>query len=243
VYEKLVIPEPNYAIVWANLGALYQQVGELDKAVSAMSRAAALAPESWQIAVNLGNYEMAVGDTLSAQAAYDQAIRINPDVALMPDLSALNLKHQDLTPPAQVALLLEQGELDEIERVWKDYDPALRNSTQPVIETLIALAHNDRSAAEVALARAVRAIQSETDEIWVHLGRARLARFDGNDELMVTELATIHEMLKRGLFEGDFSNGLIGYVQFLMNTLPRDFLPQVYYPVDDPVLLYLVDQT
>jgi tetratricopeptide (TPR) repeat protein len=243
VYERLVVTEPNYAIVWANLGALYQQVGQSDKAVLAMKQAVMLAPESWQIAVNLGNYEMAVGDTVSAQAAYTQAVQIEPNIVLLPDLAALDLNNQDLSPPAQVAFLLNGGELPQADEIWKDYAPALRNSSQPVIDMLLALARDDRAAAEVALARAERAVQSETDEIWVHLGRARLARFDSDDEMVATELATIREMLKRGLFEGDFSNSLIGYVQFLMNMLPRDFLPQVYYPVDDPVLIYLVDQT
>jgi len=243
VYERFVAAEPNYAIVWANLGALYQQIGALDKAVSAMQQAAMLAPESWQIAVNLGNYETATGDTASAQAAYDQAVRIEPDIILMPDLPELSAANADLSPPAQVALLLQSGDLDQTEQVWKDYVPSLRNSSQPVIDTLLALARGDRDAAEAALAKAERAIQSETDEIWVHLGRARLARFDGDDDVATTELATIRDMLKRGLFEGDFSNSLIGYVQFLMNILPRDFLPQVYYPVDDPVLIYLVENT
>jgi putative inorganic carbon (hco3(-)) transporter len=243
VYEHFVVTEPYYAIVWANLGALYQQVGELDKAVSAMEQAVTLAPESWQIAINLGNYETAVGDTASAQVAYDEALRIEPDIILMPDLSLINTDVVDLSPPAHVVLLLQRGELDQAEEIWKDYAPALRSSSQPVIDALFALTRNDRAAAVSALDRAERAVQSETDEIWAHLGRARLADFDGNDEVVQTELSTIRDMLKRGLFEGDFSNSLIGYVQFLMNILPRDFLPQVYYPVDDPVLLYLIENT
>jgi tetratricopeptide (TPR) repeat protein len=243
VYGKFVVTEPTYAIVWANLGALYWQLGDHDKAISAMQHAVTLAPESWQLAINLGNYEKADGDMVAADAAYHQAVETKPDIILLPELNDLSSPQAGLTPPAQVALLLDQGEVDQAEQIWKGYVPPLRDSSQPIFEMMLALARHDRDAAEAALAKGERAIVSETDEIWVHLGRAKLAQFDGDKAAASNEMNSVNQMLKRGLFEADFSNSLIGYVQFLMNSLPRDFLPQVYYPVDDPVLLHIVHQT
>ncbi|HSS98864.1 MAG TPA: hypothetical protein VLK33_17635, partial [Terriglobales bacterium] len=133
--------------------------------------------------------------------------------------------------------------VDQAEQIWKGYTPPLRNSSQLVFEMMLSLARNNHESAEAALSKAEQASVTENDQIWVHVGRAQLSMFDGDKAAALSEMDTANQMLKRGLFEADFSDSLIGYVQFLMNSLPRDFLPQVYYPVDDPVLLHIIHQT
>jgi putative inorganic carbon (hco3(-)) transporter len=249
VYERLVVREPFYAVVWSNLASLYWQVGEQEKGVEAMRRAVELAPLSWQLAVNLGNYETALDHTVNAQAAYEQALELYPDISLITDLKAAVLRQSvlsvdnELSIPAQVVTLLDHGEVEQAQEVWAQ-NPQPKWAGSYIIDALLALAEDNRESAELVLAEAERVIVSKTDRAWVLLGWARLAAYDGETATMTEQLQAAQENLKKGVFEGDFVDGLsIAYAQFLRLGFPRQFLPQVYYPVDDPVLLHLLAGT
>jgi tetratricopeptide (TPR) repeat protein len=55
-YRRFLEMEPYHAASWANLGALYWQLDQEAEAIAAMKRAVELAPHSWQLAFNLGDF-------------------------------------------------------------------------------------------------------------------------------------------------------------------------------------------
>jgi len=243
VYKRFIAGEPDYAIVWANMASLQWGLGERDAGFESMRRAVTLAPESWQLAVNLGNYATELGETEVAQQAYEQAVTLFPDITLLPELEQFWRDDLNLSIPAQVVTLLDSGQVDEAAQVVAE-NPLPEYTSKYVIDVLLALAQDNRVEAENALAIAEEVIMNEADRQWLHIGRAGLARFDGDDEVAQSELDAVRELLKRGTFEGDFVEGInVALAQFLRNGFPRQFLPQVYYPVDDPVLLYLLNNT
>lgn len=242
-YQQFIARDPYYAIAWANMAALQWQLDERDDAFQSMQRAVTLAPESWQLAVGLGLYADALAKTDVAQTAYQQAVTTFPDSVLMPELEAFRRDDLELTVPARVGLLLSGGRTDEAGQVWSD-NPQSGSSSKYVIDALLALAKNDRSGAEEVLVYAEDVVGNKADRAWMYVGRARLAQFDSDNDLATTELDKAREQLQRGPFEADFVFGInIGLAQFLRNSFPRQFLPQVYYPVDDPVLIYLIENT
>ncbi len=82
-----------------------------------MRRAVDLAPESWSLLYRYGVYAEAAGDDATARQAYQAALDLGHDVALIPGWGDSPLR-RDLTPPeselsdfAQTLLLLERGEI------------------------------------------------------------------------------------------------------------------------------------
>ena len=243
IYQKFISQEPDYAIVWANMAALQWGLGERDVGFQSMQRAVTLAPQGWQLAVNLGQYADALGKTDVAQQAYQQAVEAFPDIVLLPGLEPYRRDDLKLTIPARVVALLGDGMVEEAAKVWAE-NPQPDSAEKYGIDALIALAKGDRSGAENALSKAGLVVFSESDKEWLYVGQARLAQFDGDAVTAKNKLDATHELLKRTTFEADFYEGIsIGLAQFLQNSFPRQFLPQVYFPVDDPVLLYVVDKT
>jgi tetratricopeptide (TPR) repeat protein len=243
VYEQFVSREPDYAIVWANLAALQWGLGDRDTGFQSMQRAVTLAPEGWQLAVNLGQYADALGKTDVAQQAYEQAIAVYPDIMLLPELEKFRRDDPKLTIPARVVLLLGEGEVEQAVTIWAENLPA-GSASKYVIDALLAIAQQDRAGAEDALSEAAEVANGDTDQEWLHIGRARLAQLDGDADTAKTELDATRELLKSSVFEGDFVDCIsVAYAQFLRLGFPRQFIPQVYFPVDDPVLLYVVDKT
>lgn len=249
VYERFLSREPGYAIAWANLAALQWQLGEREAGVEAMRRAVELAPESWQLAVNLANYEQGLGNRDAANAAYDHVIKIYPDAVLFPDLPELSVRQlisstqNQLSVPGQVVQLLNNGQLQFAQQAWAE-NPQPGSTIKYVIDALLALAEDNRTAAEDALAKAARVAGSALDDAWLGVGRARLARFDGDDAEAERQLEGVHTALTKDTLDGDFRDGLsIAYAQFLRIGIPRQFLPQLYYSTSDPVLINLLENT
>ena len=142
-----------------------------------------------------------------------------------------------------MVLLLSEDKTNEAAQVWSD-NPQPGSSSKYVIDALLALTQDDRSSAEAALTFAEQVAVKEADWAWLYAGRVRLAYFDGENDLADHELEMTRQQLVRDPFETDFVFGInIALAQFLRNGFSRTFLPQVYYPVDDPVLLYLIENT
>jgi putative inorganic carbon (hco3(-)) transporter len=242
-YQQFLALDPNYAIVWANMAALQWQLDERDVAFESMEQAVKLAPESWQFAIGLGLYADMLANTEVAQTAYQQALTVFPDSVLLPELEAFRSDNLELTIPARVVLSLSEGKIDEAGRMWSDnLQPG--TSSKYVIDALVALAQDDRSGAQTALIVAEEVAVSDTDWAWLYVGRARLARFNGENYVADGELEMARQQLVRDPFDADFVYGInIALAQFLRNGFSRTFLPQVYYPVDDPILLYLIENT
>jgi putative inorganic carbon (hco3(-)) transporter len=242
-YQKFLELDPYYAIVWANMAALQWQLDERDAAFESMEQAVKLAPQSWQLAVGLGFYADAMAKTEFAQISYQQALTIYPDSVLLPELAIFRSDDLKLTIPARVVLLLDEGKIDEAAQVWSD-NPQPVSLPKYVIDTLVALAQNDRSGAQTALSAAEESAVSDIDKAWLYIGQASLAQFDGDNDVAAAELEMTRQQLTRDTLDVDFEFGInIALAQFLRNGFSRTFLPQVYYPADDPVLLYLIENT
>lgn len=249
VYDQFIALNPEYAIVWANKAALHWQLGEQEAGLGAMRTAVELSPLSWQLAVNLGNYEDALGNTEAALLAYDRAIQLSPDIVLMPDLEQVALRQtvmsteNPLSIRAQVVNLLDNGQVEQAKVLWVENAPS-GSTSKYVIDMVLALAEGDRDGAQTALESAVQVAASRVEQTWALVGQARLAQFDGDDEAAEGYISAARENLRRGVFDADYVGGLsIAYAHFLRLGFPRQFIPQVYYPVDDPVLLHLLEGT
>ncbi len=251
-YQQLIARDPANALAYANMASLYRFLGDSQEAVDAMGEALERAPESWQFALNLARYAEAAGDQNVSILAYDRLLREYPDAALYPELEALNTRRLvssaviELSAPAQALLLFEAGQPDEAAQL-------LQNSAHPILYEyelaveVVALAREDRALALDALEKieaAARASGVPLNMAWVHVGRARLARFDGDDALAQAELAAAQIALERGMFDGDWLEGInYAHSQTLSLGIARQFLPGVEYPVDSPILLRILAST
>lgn len=246
-YENFIVLDPGYAVVWANLAALRWQLGERELAVEAMQQAAKLDSVNWQYPVNLGRYAEAMGDAITANSTYRRALTLYPDSGLYTELRSFVTANPDaldrlrMTIPAQTTLLLESGEVEAASQLWvQNLQPESVSNT--VMQSVLLV--NDLAAAATWLSKAEKLATQASDQAWVHVGRARLARSLGDTALADEEMRLAREALIREPLEADDVILInIAYAQFLQFAIPRQFLPQVYYPVDDPILIYLLENT
>lgn len=78
VGQQLVTIHPLYVEGWNSLGAACIDARELDCADRALQRAQALAPMDARVWVNLGNLAYLTEDRAGAQAAWEEALRLEP---------------------------------------------------------------------------------------------------------------------------------------------------------------------
>ena len=241
-FAQFVQMEPSYVTGWANVAALYEQLGDFRKAADAMSHAAQLAPHSWSLLYRSGNYAEAAGDT-SALSLYHQLLSLNYDVALLPDWKdtvlrrGIPISEERYSSLAQTILLLIRGETSEAQRTWKAYaGHTLDASSYHTVALMLAQAQGDPSSAAQEFRDAQNVAQTRNDRGWTHLGAALL-----NSEQFQPEIAAAKAALEVVQTESDWSFGAnIGYLQYLRLTIPRQFLPQVGFTDVEPVLLYLL---
>ncbi|NWG16365.1 MAG: O-antigen ligase family protein [Chloroflexi bacterium] len=242
-YQRFLALDPGYALAWANLAALCEELGETERALEAWARAAELDPEIWPYAFNLGQAAEAAGDPARAEAAYRDALRVYPDAILYPewDDSALRASLGDiyavgLSAPAMTVVQLVNGRLDNARLAWEDN--ILPDGVQKaVIGALLDGDLNQPAAAE-------RIAITPQERAWVHAGRAWMARMAGDEAGAARETAAARQQLTRGPLDTDDTDAInIAYGQFLRLAIPRWFLPGVYYPVDDAALVYLIENT
>jgi tetratricopeptide (TPR) repeat protein len=246
-YQTFIRLDPGYASAWANLSALQWQLGEHDQAVKAMQEAVSLDSEIWQYWANLAIYALLTQDESHTVSDFERALTLNPDARLytefskfLPDNSSIILP--DLTVPARTILLLEDGSVQDAVHLWEQ-SSLPENVMNDVIHAFLELAQLDRSGAQYWLARAGQIARDRTEYAWLHLGRAHFARSVEDTLTMAHEREAARSLLARAPLESDENSLLnIGYAQFLRLPIPRQFLPQVYYPVDDPILLHLLER-
>ncbi len=248
LYERVIVMEPYYAPYRANLGALYWSNGRQEDGIAMLQTAAELAPEAWQFYYDLGLYAEALDDTDLALTAYQDALNANPDADLSPVWGQTDLQQsvssafEDRMPAGQVAVLLEQGAIDQALTVWEQELRSRGWTSDLVLRGLIALEQGDRDGAVDWFGKAEKATSPDDRDAWLGLGAARLAQFDGDNDVATAELEQARESLERGVLDADYRDGLnVAYVQFLSQGIARQFLPQLYYPTADPVLLYLLE--
>ncbi|MFQ3566223.1 MAG: O-antigen ligase family protein [Aggregatilineales bacterium] len=250
-FERYVTSAPDYAIGWANLAALRAQAGDDAGALAAGAEAARLAARDPTLQFNLGRYAEAAGEPEIAIAAYRAALELMPDVRLDPawSLSPLRLAAADdpppLTPYGLMLLALEAGDVSAARALQTAERPAGLLSVDHVFTALIALAEDDRAAAEVALAAAAGAVRElplgRADAAWVHAGEGAVALAAGDAAGARRARGLALEALSIPLTAEDtlyLHN--IHYVQWLRQVIPRQFLPQVGWPLADGALMRLL---
>jgi O-antigen ligase/tetratricopeptide (TPR) repeat protein len=246
-FERYTSLEPDYAIGWANLGALRWQADDQSGAVEAMSRAFDLAPRGWNFGHTLGTYLEAVGDPAGAAEAYARTLRETPNAVLSPVWGATDLQRAaadaaDRSPFAATIERLDTGDGDAAAESWRSAPEARANiSLRYAVDALVALAADDAAGALEAIGAADALDVTEQDSAWVLLAQARYAAFNGEADSAAERLESAWVALERGRFDPDYAVGAnIHYIQFLRYAVPRMFVPQVGYPLGDPVLLHLL---
>ncbi len=247
-YERFVALDPSYALGWANLAGLKWQLGDQQAAIEDMERAADLNARDWRLRLNVALFYEAVGNVDAANMAYDRILREYPDASLYPEFDTLAARRMlssqtlNLTIYAQMTLLLDGKQFDAATALWAA-DPQPRTAQTLVFNALLALAQDQRIDAVDWLEQAARLGSTPKDGAWINLGKARLAAFDGDAAGAAQYQTAAYAALERGALDGDNEASLnIAYAQFLRLTIPRQYLPQVAYPVDDPVLVYLLGE-
>lgn len=247
-YRQFLVLEPYHAVSWANLSALLWQAGEQPEAVSASQRASALAPSVWQFALAAGLYLEQTGQPIQAQAYYQASMIGN--VTLLP-LWQKSLLRQTIaaqstpTPLGQVAVLLESGRLEAAQELWAANGfEAFVSPPYLIFKLLFALASQDQSAALEMLERASALSSSKSDAGWLALGEARLALYEGRLDQSAQAVQAGLQLFEPDLTTSeDIYGANFANTQFLRLTMARQYLPQVYYPTIDPLLLYLLNAT
>jgi hypothetical protein len=229
-YERFIALEPNYAVAWANKAALHWQLGEQAQGIEAIQRAVELAPRSWELAFNLAVYLEVAGETGRAREVYQTAF-----FSLYPCTSPIPPEWED-TPLRREILASRQIPC---------MDEASRNTVSFIVLQAIAeVEMNNREDIVSLLNRAQQLAVSGQDHAWLHLGLARLAHDDGDDATAENELNLARQLSQRGFLDNDFIEGInIAHSQYLRSAIQRLFLPQVYFPTTDPLLLRMIDET
>lgn len=222
-FERFLAYEPQSASAWANKAALHWQLSEYEQATTAMAYAAARAPDSWQFRVNLGMYYEALGQENEARLSFRAGATVcTVGYAIWQETVLRRAIAAEFTEPCP-------------------RDTRTDNTRAFVLRALDALENGSLPITLDALARA-RAVSTGTpdDMGWLYLGSAYVARAQGD------AAAKVHLEAGRALFGAgvsviDYESGVnIALFQFMRQAISRQFLPQLYYPTADPLLLRLL---
>jgi hypothetical protein len=109
-FERYTALAPEYAIGWANLGALYAQASDYQRAAAAMRRAVELAPNSASLTERLSEYEAAMetGTLLSSAPPITLPISTDKDDEFLPNINYVQWMR--LTIPRQFLPQVGYGE-------------------------------------------------------------------------------------------------------------------------------------
>lgn len=249
-YERLTELEPGYAVGWANLGAVYWAAGDPVAALAAFENAVQAAPDSLALWFNLGLHAEQAGDESLARRAYTQAL--DAQTQLWPEWQATPLRREiaatlPLEPVSALALALADDaplSPDEAERLWQAAELDTRQGRGAALRLLLELRAGIPGdyAAQLAQVERQLAHSGRHQQGWLYLVRAEHARHSGDEARAAAEFARARQTLILDITDADFTFGTnIAHFQFLRYTLPRQFLPTVFYPaVSDGALRYLL---
>lgn len=237
-YEIFTRQEPNYAAAWANLAALYWQADERASALSAMQRAADLAPESWLFHYALGTYHEQLGDQEAARRAYSASLAAQPSAALYPVWRETPLRRAlaesvEIPPSIDaVVRLLRNGDLQAAEALWQRVRGNERAALLFLIDAIFALERDERARAERACQQVERIPPDDAArESWRWLCRAYLAHRSGDADAYA-EARRALAAYQQLPFDSpiDVLVSAIGYSFFQRTSISQPLLPQVYNP-------------
>jgi tetratricopeptide (TPR) repeat protein len=114
-FQNYVELAPEYSFGWANLAVSYYENQQYHEALSAIQRAADLAPEMRELDYPLAIYAETAGDLELARATYQAMLAYNPDLVLLPSWNFSPLRTElaetvTVSPNAQITLALVNEE-------------------------------------------------------------------------------------------------------------------------------------
>jgi len=78
LYQQLADASPGAAEVWWGLGLTIMNMGEFDRAIECLEKAAELEPENQRYVLDLGKHYAMLGMDEEAKATFERAVTINP---------------------------------------------------------------------------------------------------------------------------------------------------------------------
>lgn len=249
-YERAIQLSPVYSPLWANLAAVRYTAGQPDRAIQAMQRAVELAPDSGYYLYSLAVYEEDAGDEAAALAHYRELLAMSPDSVLSPSWDDSPLRRAaaegagPLSSHGQMIAALRDGEVETARALWNEGVRAGWNGTAAgfAYEALLALSEGDLAGARNFSRQLEVIAETRSERAWHFYVAAEIAQAEGNDAARAEALAELHTALTPEAYDEDWVSGAyINYAHYLRSTIPRQFVPQLAYPVADLGLLVLLD--
>jgi len=241
-YERFLGLEPTNVVALTNLSALYWQAGQIQVAVETLDRAMAGAPDSWQLALLRRRYALEQGDTAVVRAMTEHISVLSSDSLLLPEIGQLPDESIELSVPARFSLRLAAGDLEKAALGWSDFaDPdPIRGLA---LSALLKLAEGEGDAAETVLNEIAGQARTPSDQAWMQVVEAQIALRNGDNTAVRNAVVIARTNLQGHPFDADWALGVnYAYAQFLRLMIERQFIPQVNYVDDDPILLFWIDQ-
>jgi tetratricopeptide (TPR) repeat protein len=116
--EKMTKETPNDAAAWTNLGNLYFDTGNPEKAITAYTKSLALRPNNANVLTDLGIMYRRTGKPKKAIEAFDKAAKINP-------------KHERALFNKGIVLMHDLNDLDGAIGAWEELVKRNPTATSP----------------------------------------------------------------------------------------------------------------
>lgn len=250
-YRRFCEQEASYAPAWANLAALYWQLGDREAAIQAMRRATDIAFAHWVPAFNLGTYYESVGEAEAARQSYGEALRRAPEAALYPAWAETPLRREiaeyprALVPTAQAIMAMHERRFDQAQETVERIPTEQRESmVARLARVILHLVEDDRVSGIGLLAEMRGSVRAPGDDPAIRLAAAAIAHAEGAESLYRDELEAARSLLNQPAYflRDDLATDTITYLQFLrMGTTQGHFLPHLYAPVYSPYHYVLLD--
>lgn len=249
-FQRFLELEPHHATAWANLAALYWQDSQRQQAIEAMEQAQSLASLSYRLGFQLGQYLELTGLDEQARTWYRQSL--NATTRLWPGWDKTPITREiaaEYLPEGDVALVLAMGSPQRIlsaleaEGLWIASDLDADDSVRELALRIILITRSNIDEDVLTLVeQADEMADGNEDRAWVHLAWAELSRSEGDVGASQRHISEVRTLLEHDIGRGDTPfGGNIAVFQFLRLAYPRQFLPQVGFPAEDPALLYLLE--
>lgn len=245
-YHAFLTSEPTHSLSWANLAQVYWRIGDVKNAIDAQRQAVRLAPRSAAFAFRLGNYLEAIGDADGARQAYSNALHESTatwrewdDTPLRQSILATleNVNNRQL-----ILALMNERSVDLI-TLWQNSRYSAEDNTRAkILWLMVALRIGESIDTTQQLQDAKSRVQFVSDQAWVLLGEAWIARHQGDMSLYEQLRDQARDKITPKMNQEDVTFATnIPYFQFLVASIPRQLLPDVFYPIADAPLRRLLE--
>ena len=238
-FERALAVEDVYAPWWANLAVLRWAAGDEVGAVRDMQAALDRAPLAAPFWLTQGTFYEALGDMDQAEAAYLQALDLQPDwrAADFWDGSELRARArsvfdeanpQEPTRVDDALAALMAGETGEAQAILlANPTPGKMSVAERVVLALCYELQGDALTADRWQQSAELATQFNWEEEWLAVGRAALADWRGDPRAAAAAQAAQYQLFgnPRGTTFPTGQN--LSWAQFLRDGIPEQLLPQI----------------